>query len=171
MRVEVRSSAMKILLFGMSCTGKSTIARDLAQAFDLNVLEADDEVRRLNGGTFPQDEETIDRYFEETNPKARAIDGIVYVISWLEKEDILAFHKAGFVLVELRTNFETLKQRKLARDGIGVYDEERSRRNYSLHSELTSNLEVRNQFKVSIDTSDLTSSETFQAVVEALSRS
>jgi gluconate kinase len=147
---------MNILLFGMSCTGKSTIARALAQTFDLSVLEADDEVQRLSGGNFPHDEETIDRYFEETNPKARAISGIVYVISWLEREDILAFYNAGFILVELRANFETLKNRKLARDGFSLYDEERSRRNYLLHSELTSDPKIKNQFKVSINTSDLT---------------
>jgi shikimate kinase len=162
---------MNVLLFGMSCTGKSTIARDLAGAFALNVLEADDEVRRLNGSTFPQHEETIDRYFEEINPEARAMDGIVYVISWLEKEDILAFHDSGFVLVALQANFETLKRRKLARDGIDIYDEERSQRNYSLHSELTADPKVRGLFKVTVDTSNLDSRETLQAILEALSKS
>lgn len=54
---------MKLLLLGLIGAGKTTIAKILAERHDLNLVEADDEVIKLNGGQWPDNERIIDRYF------------------------------------------------------------------------------------------------------------
>ena len=75
---------MEIVLLGRSGVGKSTVAASLGRTFGLSVLEADDEVMRLNGGVWPEEEETIDYYFELTNSRVLEMKLVLYVTSWLE---------------------------------------------------------------------------------------
>jgi shikimate kinase len=39
---------MKILLLGLSGSGKTTIAKEISSRFSLNLYEADDEVKRIS---------------------------------------------------------------------------------------------------------------------------
>jgi shikimate kinase len=156
---------MKILLLGVSCSGKSTIASDLATALKLRLLEADDEVLRLNGGVWPPDEETIDTYFGVTNKEVLKMDNIVYVISWLEQNDIFAFYKADFILVEIHASYEVLRKRKQARDNPAKQAEKRHQKNFKLYSEIVNDPNINKLLSVSLDTSELTLDEVLQAVL------
>lgn len=156
---------MKILLLGMSCSGKSTIARDLAKALKSNLLEADDEVLRLNGGLWPDEEEIIDTYFGVVNREVIKMEDIVYVISWLERDDIFTFYSAGFTLIEIHAPYEILRKRKQARDNPSEDAETRHQKNFKLYSEIVRDLDVNKLLSGSIDTSELTSTEVLRAVL------
>lgn len=56
---------MKVVLLGITGSGKSTTAQSVAGPLNLKVVEADNEVIRLNHGLWPDDEEVINKYFQE----------------------------------------------------------------------------------------------------------
>lgn len=159
---------MNLLLLGMTCAGKSTLAPTLAQRYGLTLLEADDEVQRLNDGVWPLDEATIDTYFAQTTPKVLQMEQVLYVISWLSKAEIQAFYQAGFKLVELHASYDEIKRRKVLRDDFALYGEARLRRNFHLYFELINDPEIKRLFSVSVDSSELEPDQVRRAVTEKL---
>jgi gluconate kinase len=155
----------KILLLGMSCSGKSTIAHDLADALKIKLLEADDEVLNLNDGVWPDDEEIIDTCFGITNKKVLKMENILYVISWLERDDILSFYDAGFTLVEVHAPLGVLKKRKRVRDNVPAVDTARLQKNFKHYVEILQDSAIRNLFSASIDTSKLKPTAVLQSIL------
>lgn len=158
---------MKLILLGRSGVGKSTVAASLGQAFGLSVLEVDDETTRLNGGVWPEEEETIDYYFELTNSRVLEMGSVLYVTSWLESEEIAAFHQKGFLIVELHADLATLISRKKQRgDSI---DEKRFLTNFERYQEIIDGTEVRPMLSFRIDTSRLPPAKVGKIVAAFLS--
>lgn len=157
---------MKLVLLGRSGVGKSTVAVSLGQAFGLSVLEADDETTRLNGGVWPKKEETIDYYFELTNSRVLEMRSVLYVTSWLEPEEIAAFHQKGFFIVELHADLPALISRKKQRgDSI---DDKRFLTNYVRYQEIVDGAEVQRMLSLRIDTSHLPTAKVKQRVATFL---
>ncbi len=151
--------------------GKSTVAPRLGQALGLEVLELDDETQRLNGGVWPESEEVIDRLFArivkdflETDA-----DSILFVTSYLTREEISAFYEQGFVIIELHTTLSELVRRKRQRDGS--LDEARIRRNYGIYQGIVDDPAVQSVVRVSVDTTQRSSAEVEQLIVAALNAS
>ena len=44
---------MRLFVIGMACAGKTTVARHIRECSDLNVVDMDDAIGRLNGGVWP----------------------------------------------------------------------------------------------------------------------
>jgi shikimate kinase len=157
---------MKVMLFGCSGVGKSTVAASLGQPLGLRVLEADDEATRLNGGVWPAQEETIDHFFELTNIRVLELEEVLYVTSWLEPEEIAAFHQQGFVIIELYANLAALIARKQRRGD--TIDEQRFLVNYRRSQEIIDSAQVQRMLSLSIDTSHLPPAKVKQTVATFL---
>lgn len=157
---------MKLVLLGRSGVGKSTVATGLGQTFGLSVLEADDETTRLNGGVWPDEEETIDHYFELTNAKVLEMESVLYVTSWLEFAGIAAFHRRGFVIVELYADPATLISRKKRR-GDSV-DEKRFLTNYERHQKIIKEAGTQRMLSFRVDTSHMPPAKVEQTVAASL---
>lgn len=100
------------MLLGITGSGKSTTAQSIARPLNLNVVEADNEVIRLNHDLWPDDEEVIDKYFQVASDKVLIMDNVLYVISWLSKPRIKQFIQNGFKVIELHASVEELLKRK-----------------------------------------------------------
>lgn len=157
---------VKLVLFGRTGVGKSTLAASLGRALSLRVLEADDEATRLNGGVWPEEEEIIDHYFELTNQQVLEMDSVLYVTSWLEPETIEAFHQKGFLLIELFADFATLLSRKEQRGDM--IDEKQFTINYQRHLEIINHPKVQRMLSLRLDTSHLSSVRVEQVVMAFL---
>lgn len=106
----------KLLLLGITGSGKSTISEPIGQALGLKILEVDQEVIRLNNGLWPKDGDTIRKYMLATNDTVLEMDHVLYVTSWLDKENIKRFYNKGFKIIELHADFDELLKRKINRD-------------------------------------------------------
>lgn len=107
---------MKILLLGLSGSGKSTVAKKIAEKFNLKLVEADDTVSKINGGAWPNNDEIITKGFELSSKSVLNKDNVIFVISWLSKEEINKFLSSGFKIVEMHAEFDELVKRKIERD-------------------------------------------------------
>lgn len=154
---------MKLLLLGLSGSGKSTVAKLLAGKYKLSLYEADDEVMKANGGVWPKDDanfdDFVDRVFEETNKKVINLENIIYVISWMEKERIEEFYNNGFVIVEMHADFDELIKRKELRDGISEIRRNRFSNTYISYFETILSDDMKDFYKLSIDTTNKSPNE------------
>lgn len=159
---------MKILLLGLSGVGKSTISKLLAKKYQLNLIEADDEVIKKNGGLWPENNDNfddfIDEVFEETNRKVIKMDKIVYVISWMEKSWINDFYNKGFLIFEMHADFEELLKRKKLRDGVSELQRKRFTNTYAGYFETVLSEDMSKLYILSLDTTNLSTSRVLEAV-------
>ena len=157
---------MKVLLLGRSGAGKSTVAPNVGRAFGLTVLEVDDEATRLNGGVWPETEEVIDALFDRITPKVLTMDAVLFVTSWLSVEEITAFYKRGFLIVELHATYGELVARKRQRgDSL---DDGRFYKNYRTYQSITDDAARKNMFRLSLDTTELSPAEVERTILECL---
>jgi shikimate kinase len=159
---------MKILLLGLTGSGKSTISKNIAKKYNLLVVEADDEVIRLNNGIWPESGATIDRYFNQTSLKLLHEENVLYVISWMEKVDILNFSANGFKVIELHAQLEKLIKRKINRDKPSEKQINRFRNNYQGYMDVINDSEVQKILNVTIDTTNLTPEEVENIIFQHL---
>lgn len=145
------------------------MAPKLANAFGLDLTEADDEVTRLNKGIWPKDEAIIDKYFEITNQEVLNKENILYVISWLDKEQLFKFIKNDFKIVELHANIDELIKRKKQGDKLTESELRRFRKNYKGYIETVTDREVKDKLWISLDTTNLTPEDTLELVTKSLS--
>lgn len=158
---------MNVLLLGRSGAGKSTVAPEVGKVFGLEVLEVDDDATRLNGGVWPDDEEVIDALFEGITPSVLTMDSVLLVTSWLSVEEIAAFYRRGFHIVELHAAFGELVARKQRRgDSL---DDGRFYKNYSVYTSITDEAASKNLFHLPLDTTGRSPAEVEQIVIERLS--
>jgi len=159
---------MKILILGLSASGKTTLGKSLSKLFGVPVIEADDETRKLNNGVWPSDEKVIDRYFDVINEWVLKMENVIYITSWLEKEAIVKFFNNGFKIIELHGKFEKLLSRRMNRDDPSKLLIKRFKKNYSKYTKIISKPEVTKTTTTSIDVSDLTVEELLKKVREVL---
>lgn len=110
---------MKLLVVGAACAGKSTIAVYIRGVLELKAVDIDDEIVRLNGGTWPdiptKNEVVMPKVMEEL---AAAKDVLVFGNPRLEEVQFL--RRAGFKVVLLEVSSEELRRRdaiRLAEEG------------------------------------------------------
>lgn len=108
---------MKVVLLGLSGTGKTTIGNILKKTYGFPVVEADDDVHQRYNGIWPDQEALIDASFEETNRQVLRMQHVFFITSWLEKDIIASFSAHGFCLLLLVAPLEDLLQRRQQRDG------------------------------------------------------
>ena len=157
---------MKVILLGRTGSGKSTIAPSLGEALGLTVLEADDETTRLNGGRWPEDENVIDHFFAVTNRKVLPMESVLYITSWLSRDEIEAFYQRGFKIVELYADFDELLRRKRRRGDAINYEQFRT--NQEGYFAIVNGTDVRGMIALAIDTSDQKPEDTVKIIVTAL---
>ena len=160
---------MKILIIGLSGSGKSTVAPMIAKKYNLDVMEADDAVTEANGGTWPHfNDELMDKVFEETNKKVIKMDNVLYITAWLTEQRIKDFYNQGFKIIEMHADFEALIKRKNSRDGESVKATERFKNTYISYFETVLSDELKEMYLVSIDTTKLASDKIFLEIDTAL---
>ncbi len=159
---------MKILLLGLSGSGKTTIAKEISILFSLNLYEADDEVKRINGGVWPESDDIITKGFEIANAKALIQDDIVYVISWLSEEEINKFLKSNFIIFETHAEFEELVRRKIKRDKITPKTIEKFKLTYIEYFNTILNKDMTGKYRMSIDTTNLTKDDLFEIIINSI---
>jgi shikimate kinase len=156
---------MKILLLGLSGSGKTTVAKLIAEKFKLKLVEADDKVEEINGGTWPDNDETITKGFRIANDEALLSDNILYVISWLTHKEIKKFVKAGFKIVEMHADFEELVRRKKERDNISPEKIEKFKLTYIEYFNTILNENIKDTYVVSIDSTNLTTQQIADKII------
>ncbi|MFC1622211.1 shikimate kinase [Patescibacteria group bacterium] len=162
---------MKVCLLGLTGCGKSTIAPDIANFFNLNLIEADEEVISNNNGIWPKNEEIIDKYFELTNSKVINKNNILYVISWLDKGWVTKFYENNFTIIELHADLDELIKRKTKRDKIAEKELNRFKKNYKGYFDVILDPLVSNNFSLSIDTTHKNPRKVLKTVIQELKKS
>lgn len=160
---------MKLLLLGLSGSGKSTVGIQLARKYKLELIEADDFVMEANGGTWPSgNDEFIEKHFELANEKVLTMQNVLYVISWLTEDRIREFYEKGFKIIEMHADFDVLVSRKTKRDGWGEVKEERFKNTFKGYFETVLSNELRDLYLLSLDTTYMNTGEILEVVTSAL---
>lgn len=147
---------VKVVLLGLSNTGKSSVAAHLRNN-NWFVIEVDDIAQYKNKGIWPENENELDILFKEVNQEVLKLENVIYVTSFLEVEDILRFHKAGFTCIELHTSYEELIRRKSKRDGVPKDNYERFKRNYDNYQHKVPTM--KKYWSLSLDTTETESAQ------------
>lgn len=150
---------MKILILGLSGSGKSTVAKLVAEKLKIKLIEADDTVEKINGGIWPDNDETITKGFRIANDEALQSDNILYVISWLTHKEIKKFIEAGFKIIEMHADFDELVKRKKERDNISPEKIEKFKLTYIEYFNTVLNENIKDLYSISIDTTNKTTAD------------
>jgi len=150
---------MKLLLLGLSGSGKSTVAKLVAEKLKIKLIEADDTVEKINGGIWPDNDETITKGFRIANDEALQSDNILYVISWLTHKEIKKFIEAGFKIIEMHADFDELVKRKKERDNISPEKIEKFKLTYIEYFNTVLNENIKDLYSISIDTTNKTTAD------------
>lgn len=104
----------KSLIIGSSLAGKTTLIKFLRGNFNIEVQEIDEELNRLNGGTFPKDMEyknnvLIPKIKQEVLNK----DKIIFFanVHYFTPEDIVVARQRGFKIILLHVDRDELETR------------------------------------------------------------
>lgn len=152
---------MKILLLGLSASGKSTVSLKLAKKYNLILEEADDEVRNLNGNNWSFNDGIITEAFKTANNKAIHMDNVIYVTSWLSQDEIAEFYKSGFKIIEMHASFDELVRRKIKKDFISRDMINKFKDTYKGYFDTVLPDEMKQYYKLSLDTTKITEDEVF----------
>jgi hypothetical protein len=113
-------AAVKLFLLGAPCAGKSTLVPLLRNRLACPVLDMDEELLRVNGGTWPAPFEfkrvLTDRILDE----ASRLDHVVLAHSLLDDEQLAMLTAAGWSFGLLDLPESVMRSRaaeRLARDG------------------------------------------------------
>jgi adenylate kinase family enzyme len=159
---------MKILLLGLSASGKSTAAKIISEKYGIVLIEADDEVEKYNGGIWPHNDEIITKVFKATNKKVVNQDNIIYVTSWMTHKTVKKFYDNGFIIIEMHADFDELIRRKKIRDNITLEKIEKFKLTFiEYHNTLLSDL-IKPLYRLSIDTTMLGPEEIINRVAQSI---
>ena len=159
---------MKILLIGLSASGKSTVSKLVAKDFNLQLIEADDEVEKYNGGVWPDSDEVITKVFEATDKWVIEMDNVIYVTSWMEQDVLKKFHAKGFKIIEMHADFDELVRRKKVRDNITDEKIEKFKLTYIEYFNTILNIEIKDLYETSIDTTRIDTNEVYKQICEGI---
>jgi hypothetical protein len=122
---------VRLLVVGISCAGKSTLTRHLRACSTLNVLDMDDEIARVNGGTWPDIPTKNNVVLPKVLEEVRAMSDLILFGS-LPIEPTLELRRAGFSIALLAVSEAELRRRhamRLAQEGwtnVQWFDHEQS---------------------------------------------
>lgn len=105
---------VKLLVVGPLCAGKTTIARHLERSSQA-VIDLDDELVRLNGGTYPDVETRKTFLAPRALAEAAALSDVVLLHSTLDPDDVRTLRDAGFTTALLEVSPPELRRRHRAR--------------------------------------------------------
>lgn len=160
---------MKLLLVGLSGSGKSTVAKIVAEKYNLQLMEADDEVEKYNGGVWPDSDEIITKVFKATDKKVVEMDNVLYVISWMNHDILKKFYSKGFQIIEMHAEFDELVRRKKERDNITEEKIEKFKLTYIEYFNTLLSDKVKDLYKASIDTTKKSTNELENIIAQHIS--
>lgn len=109
---------MKLIIIGPSLSGKTTLVRYLRQNTDFNVSEIDEELTKLNGGKYPNDNEykhnlLVPKIIE----KLLKLENIVFFTNtdYFTHTDLSRAKSLGFKIIQLDISLSELKKRNIKR--------------------------------------------------------
>ncbi|MEK9143012.1 MAG: AAA family ATPase [Patescibacteria group bacterium] len=158
----------KVLLLGITGSGKSTISELIAKSLGLEILEVDREVIRFNSGFWPKDAAVISKYMEITNENALKRDNVLYVTSWLNKKWVKQFYFNGFKIIELHADIEELLRRKVKRDNPGQDQIDTFKGSYEGYYEVVNDKEIQGLISLSLDTTRMSIEIVTEAILKVL---
>lgn len=158
----------KLLLLGITGSGKSTISEPIGRTLGMEVLEVDKEVIRLNNGLWPNDGDLIRKLMLATNDAVLKMDHILYVTSWLSKENIKQFYKKGFKIIELHADFEELLKRKIKRDNPPQNQIDQFKEDSEGYYEVINDQEIQDLITLSLDTTNMPIESVIQSILTSL---
>ena len=95
---------MKIIVIGMSLSGKTTIVKHLRSATKVPVLEIDEELTRLNNGIYPADNiYKIEKLAPRVMSSILKRNNIIFFTNtnYFSISDLEKAHKNGFTIIQL----------------------------------------------------------------------
>ncbi len=105
---------MRVFLLGAPCAGKTTLVEPL-RSVGITVIDTDDEIVRLNGGTWPDIETKNARFLPQVLDAAAALDEVVLLNSYLPLERTRQLRGSGFVVALLDVDPDELRRRDAVR--------------------------------------------------------
>ena len=160
---------MKVVILGLSGTGKTTTGKTLASYVSVPVLDVDDEATKLNHGVWPKNEPEVDKLFEKVNVQILRLEGCVCLTSFLELERIGDFCNRGFRLIELHGDLKHLLERRALRgDNLDPQNLKRITKNYHLHKRIVSQAQSKGWIFLSLDVTGLSRDDVLYRIAKAL---
>ena len=101
-------------MIGMACAGKTTVARHLRECSDLNVVDMDDAIGRLNGGVWPDIPTKNNVVLPKVFAEMRVMSEVVLFGS-LTVEQTRKLREDGFSTVLLDVSADELRRRHAVR--------------------------------------------------------
>ncbi len=101
-------------MIGVACAGKTTVARHLRESSDLDVVDMDDAIGRLNGGVWPDIPTKNNVVLPKVLAEVRAMSDVVLFGS-LPVEQTQELRRDGFRTVLLDVSEEELRRRHALR--------------------------------------------------------
>jgi predicted kinase len=101
-------------VIGIACAGKTTVARHLRECSDLNVVDMDDAIGRLNGGVWPDIPTKNNVVLPKVLAEVRAMSDVVLFGS-LNVELTHKLRQDGFYTVLLDVSEDELRRRHAVR--------------------------------------------------------
>lgn len=117
----------KSLIIGSSLTGKTTLVKYLRDNLNMEVLEIDEELNRLNGGTFPDMEYKNNVLIPKIKNEVLNKDEIIFFsnVHYYTPEDIEVARQRGFKIILLSVDRRELKARNQHRVENEGYKDQR----------------------------------------------
>jgi hypothetical protein len=110
---------VQLLVIGIACAGKTKVSRHLRACSDLNVVDMDDAIGRLNGGVYPDIPTKNNVVLPKVFAEVCALPDVVLFAS-LNVEQTRQLRESGFSTVLLDVSAEELRRRhavRLAEEG------------------------------------------------------
>ncbi len=113
----------RALIIGSSLTGKTTLVRYLRDTFSLDVKEIDEELKRLNGGSYPNDMDYKNKVLApQIRQEVLNAERVIFFsnVHYYTPADVVAARQKGFKVVLLRVNrneLETRNKRRVENEG------------------------------------------------------
>ena len=105
---------MRLFVLGAPCAGKTTVAARL-RCRDVGVIDADDELERLNGGVWPDIETKNERLLPIVLELAAALPEVVLFNSYMPLDRTRQLRDCGFAVVLLVVSDVELRPRDRVR--------------------------------------------------------
>lgn len=147
----------KVILLGSQCSGKSTLIKYLQENTDLVCIDHDEEIKRRNGGIYPQDSNYVsDKLLPQIEKDILTKDNIIYSASFwglgvdrdIHDSSIENAIEKGFIFINLFAEKELLEKRNELRMKEGK-DDCSGALDWYLH--IYQDMEKKNYFKMSLN--------------------
>jgi len=112
--VQSKTIVMKAIIIGTSLSGKTTIVRYLRKNTDYNICEIDEELTRINSGTFPENTKKKDNVLAPKIIKQiLKSENILFFTStdYFSDKDLTDARNLDFKIIQLNLSLDELRKR------------------------------------------------------------